>query len=360
MLRLSLAQRILLPVGIALLIVTALLTVQGYRTQQDLILDAENRDLTAAYQDFLHTINVRAEQALSLAMMIANQPVTQEAVANRDAETLLDSFLPGFGELQAATTQQVATSTEQSATVTETVATVEEVRQTVQQTAERAQSVADASQQAMAISSDGQQAITATVDGMYLIQERVDNIAETILMLSERTQQIGDIIDAVNAIADQSKMLALNASIEAARAGEEGKGFAVVAMEVRQLAEQSREATARVGSILGEIQNATNTAVMATEEGSKGADSGMELADLAGRSIRDLAATIEQAAQASSQIAASTHQQTNGMDQLAAAMAQINQATAQAAASAKQTEQGVRDLLKMARELESTTAQYEV
>ena len=94
-------------------------------------------------------------------------------------------------------------------------------------------------------------------------------------MLSERTQQIGEIIDAVNALADQSKLLALNASIEAARAGEEGKGFAVVAMEVRQLAEQSRGATSRVRDILSEIQDATNMAVMVTEEGSKGAENGM-------------------------------------------------------------------------------------
>ena len=95
------------------------------------------------------------------------------------------------------------------------------------------------------------------------------NIAETILALSEQTQQIGDIIATVNDIADQSNLLALNAAIEAARAGEAGKGFAVVAGEVRSLAEQSRQATAQVKEILGDIQKATNTAVMVTEEGTK-------------------------------------------------------------------------------------------
>jgi methyl-accepting chemotaxis protein len=263
-------------------------------------------------------------------------------------------------EIQATTTLQTVASNQQSTAVAETVATVEEVRQTVLQTADRAQSVANASQQSLMVSQDGQQAISDTIDGMNMIQGRVGNTADTILMLSDRTQQIGDIIDAVNAIADQSKMLALNASIEAARAGEEGKGFAVVAMEVRQLAEQSREATARVSAILSEIQTATNSAVMATEEGNKGAESGMNLAELAGTAIRDLAATIETAAQASAQIAASTHQQTNGMDQLAAAMGQINQATSQAAASAQQTEHSVRDLLQMAQELEEATAGYQV
>jgi methyl-accepting chemotaxis protein len=193
---------------------------------------------------------------------------------------------------------------------------------------------------------------------MQLIRQRVENIAETILMLSERTQQIGEIIETVNAIADQSKLLALNASIEAARAGDEGRGFAVVAMEVRQLAEQSREATERVGDILSEIQQATNTAVMVTEEGSKGAAAGIELVDRAGDAIRELARTIESAAEAAIQIAASTHQQTNGMDQLGTAMTQIKQATVQTAASTQQTEQSIRDLMTMARQMESAIARY--
>lgn len=263
-------------------------------------------------------------------------------------------------QIQAMITQQTATATEQDAAVTQTVATVEEVRTTVVQTAERAQTVAEASQQSVQVSKSGQDAVTDTIRGMDLIRERVGSIAENILMLSERTQQIGEIIDTVNALADQSKLLALNASIEAARAGEEGKGFAVVAMEVRQLAEQSREATARVRDILSEIQQATNTAVMVTEEGSKGAENGIGLAERAGSSILDLSATIEEAAQAAMQIAASTHQQTNGMDQLSAAMMQIKQATAQTAASAKQTEQSIRDLNAMAQRLNQAAARYEL
>lgn len=270
------------------------------------------------------------------------------------------SLSAAAAEIQAAMTQQTATATEQDVTVTQTVATVEEVRTTVTQTAERAQSVADASQQSVNVSRSGEEAITRSIDGMRTIQERVEGIAENILVLSERTQQIGEIIETVNALADQSKLLALNASIEAARAGEEGRGFAVVAMEVRQLAEQSRDATARVRDILNEIQQATNTAVMVTEEGSKGAEQGMSLVTSAGESIRELASTIEVAAQAAVQIAASTHQQTNGMDQLNSAMLQIKQATTQTAATTRQTEQSLHDLTEMARRLEEAAARYEL
>ncbi len=263
-------------------------------------------------------------------------------------------------EILAATSQQFAGVTEQDVAITQTMTTVEEVRATVKQTAERAQQVADTSRQSVDISRTGQDAVVDTVEGMKTIRARVESIAETILMLSERTQQIGEIISSVNEIAAQSKLLALNAGIEAARAGEEGKGFAVVAMEVRQLAEQSREATARVRSILNEIQQATNTAVMVTEEGSKGADSGLSLVERAGEAIHDLAQTIEEAAQAALQIAASTHQQTSGMDQLASAMSSIKQASTQTAASTRQAERSARELHDMARQMEQAVARYQL
>jgi methyl-accepting chemotaxis protein len=278
----------------------------------------------------------------------------------REVREAVSRITSASAEIQAASTQQTASTTEQDTAVTQTVATVEEIRTTVQQTAERAQAVASAAQQSVEVSRRGEQAVEATVDGMQLIRQRVENIAETILSLSERTQQIGEIINTVNRIADHSKLLALNASIEAARAGEEGRGFAVVAAEVRQLAEQSRQATARIGEILNEIQQATNTAVMVTEEGSKGAERGMELVIRAGEAIRDLAATLQEATQAAVQIAASTHQQTNGMNQLASAMQQIKQASMQTSASSRQTEQSARDLTQTSRQLDQAVARYKL
>jgi methyl-accepting chemotaxis protein len=143
-------------------------------------------------------------------------------------------------------------------------------------------------------------------------------------------------------------MLALKASVEAARAGEEGKGFAVVAMEVRNLADQNRDATVQVREILGEIQRATNAAVMVTEEGSKGVDQGQMLVNKAGESIRDLANAIEEAALAAMQIAASTRQQTIGMDQLTSAMKTIKHATTETVSSTMQVEASIQRLREAA------------
>lgn len=262
-------------------------------------------------------------------------------------------------EILNATNEQIIAATEQDSSVTQTAATVNEVRATVTETAERSQAVAETARRTVDVTRNGEQAVSDSINGMHLIRQRVESIADTILILSEHTQQIGEIIATVNAIADQSNMLALNASVEAARAGEEGKGFAVVALEVRNLAAQSRQAVSQIRDILSEIQQTTNTAVMVTEQGTKGVDGGMELVDRAGEAIRELAAAIEEASHAATQIAASTRQQTVGMDQLSEAMQTIRDVTATNLSSTMRVERAARELNQTARRMNETIAKYQ-
>jgi methyl-accepting chemotaxis protein len=254
-------------------------------------------------------------------------------------------------EILAATTQQASGASEQSAAIAQTTTTVDELKTIAEQSVGRAQEVAGASQRTVEISHTGRQAVQETMGSMGQIKVQVEGIAENILALSEQTQQIGEIIATVNDIAAQSNMLALNASVEAARAGEYGKGFAVVAVEVRNLAEQSRQATGQVKAILSDIQKATNATVMATEEGTKRVEAGAELAGQAGAAIEQLGSVIEESAQAAAQMVAGGRQQAAGVEQVALAMQSINQATTQSLASTRQAEKAAQDLNELAKSL---------
>ncbi len=257
-------------------------------------------------------------------------------------------------EILAATTQQASGASEQSAAISQTTTTVDEVKIIAEQASLRAQEVANAAQRTVEVSRGGQHAVQDTIDSMGQIKSQVEGIAENILALSEQTQQIGEIIATVNDIASQSNILALNASIEAARAGEYGKGFAVVAVEVRNLAEQSKQATAQVKAILSEIQRATNATVMATEEGTKSVDEGVQRAARARQSIDQLSGVINESAQAAMQVVAGARQQVSGIEQIALAMQNINQATVQNLAGTRQTETAAQNLTTLARSLTDT------
>ena len=154
----------------------------------------------------------------------------------------------------------------------------------------------------------------------------------------------------VNELAEQSNLLAVNAAIEAAKAGESGRGFAVVAGEVKALAEQSKQATAQVRQILGEIQRATQAAVLATEQGVKAAEAGEGLAGRSGEAIETLSQGLGESAQAAQQILASAQEQSVGVDQVATAMDNIKQVSLQSMAATRQMERAARDLNVLAQQ----------
>lgn len=263
-------------------------------------------------------------------------------------------------EIAASSTQVASSASETAAAVTETTSTVEEVKHTVTIASQKARQVAERAQSATEVAQSGRVAVDAVTEAMQRIREQMASISQSILRLSEQGRSIGEIIATVNELAEQSNLLAVNAAIEAARAGEQGRGFAVVAQEVKSLAEQSKQATAQVRTILGDIQGATGLAVMATEQGSKSVDSGVQQANEAGKAIRLLTESLADAAQAATQIAASSQQQLAGMDQVAEAMVNINQASAQNVTGTKQTEVAAQSIRQLGYDLKQMMDRFTV
>jgi methyl-accepting chemotaxis protein len=291
----------------------------------------------------------------AVAQMLAN--LRQLAGQMKEAT---DNISKASNNISTATSEQAATVTQQASSVAETTTAVEEVRQTAKQSVERVQLVSEMASNTLKLTESGLDAMKKTEDGMSNLKDQVRHIAETILNLSEQTLQIGEIIATVNDIADQSNLLALNAAMEAARVGEAGRGFAVLAGEVRNLAEQSRQATTQVTSILSEIQKAANAAVLVTEQGTKSAESGVELAQSTGNSIRTIREHTQQVVSASEQIAASARQQLGGMDQITRAMESINQGATQTQKGMQQVDRAAQNLNELGNQLTSIVQQYKI
>lgn len=266
----------------------------------------------------------------------------------RDGVTQLSS---SSAEILAMTSQVAASSAETATAVAQTTTTVEEVKQTAHVSLQKARAVSESAQQMVRAAQAGNDAVAEAIAGMQLVREQVEALAGSIVRLSEQSQTVGEIIATVNDLADQSNLLAVNAAIEAAKAGEHGRGFAVVAQEIRSLADQSKQATAQIRSILGDIQKAISAAVMATEQGSKAVDRGVQQSGAAGEAIEMLAGSVTQASQSATQIAASSQQQLAGMDQVALAMASIQQSTTQNVAGTKQAEIAAQSLAELGRRL---------
>ncbi|MEW5772002.1 MAG: methyl-accepting chemotaxis protein [Thermodesulfobacteriota bacterium] len=303
----------------------------------------------------LGAVQDRDALGMALRTMLAN--LRSQVREIKDGAAVLGS---STAEISAAVSQVTASAAETATAVTETMATAEELRQTSELSAQKAGHVSKSANESAARSAEGQQAITQIIQAMEHIRRQMEAIGASVISLSEQSQVIGEIIGTVDDLAEQSNILSVNASIEAAKAGEHGRGFAVVAQEIKSLAEKSKEGTARVRTILADIQKATASAVMVTEQGSKAVAKGVEQADEASRSIAALAESIGAVDHAAMQIMASSKQQLSGMEQVAAAIENIREATEQNVKSMEQLEATASALADIGRKIVDLVGWYKV
>ncbi len=269
------------------------------------------------------------------------------------------SVLAASGEEILAVTNQVATSTQETATaISEIVTTVAEVKQTATLSGSKSQEVMQSAELTKQETQRGRTAVQETLTNMEQICQQMQSVADSIVRLGEQSQAIGEIVASVGDLAEQSNLLGVNASIEAVKAGDAGKGFSVVAQEVKALADQSKQATAQVRSILGEIQRALTKAVLLAEQSTKTVESGFERARQAGHAIQTLSDRIDESTGAAMQIAASSQQQKIGMDQIAQAMENIRQASQDNVVGARQVDVAARSLNQLGLKLQNIAKKF--
>ncbi|HEY9103437.1 HAMP domain-containing methyl-accepting chemotaxis protein [Chitinimonas sp.] len=258
-----------------------------------------------------------------------------------------------------ATSGQVAGGAQDSASaISEIATTIEEVKQTASMAHQRAAEVSDATSRNRQIAIDGRSAISQTLSSMGQVREQMHAMAENVMRLSEQSQAIGDIVATVNDLAEQTNLLGVNASIEAGKAGDAGRGFAVVALEVKALAEQSKQATNQVRTILGDVQRAMTKAAMAAEQGSKAVDTSFEHTRLSDEAIRDLADSVELSNDVAQEIATTSQQQLAGIEQVVAAMSSIRRTSRDNAAGAQQVDQSAHDLHDLGSRLKQAVERF--
>ena len=270
-------------------------------------------------------------------------------------------ILQGSTNTLAGTSNQIATTmqeqertiSEQASSVTQTTTTVEQLGASTRQSAEQAESSAAGARQALDLVEAGNRSVEQALDGISTLKEQVSSIAEQIMRLSEQTGQISLVSELVGNIANQTNMLALNASVEAARAGEQGKGFSVVAGEIRKLADQSKKSSEKINTLVRDVQASLNSTVMVTDEGTKKADLGIKLAQDTAETFSGVTDAVNNAFLNSQQIAMTSKQQAVAVQEVLSAINELDLAAKETASAIKQVKVSTEQLDQEAQKLKA-------
>ena len=266
-------------------------------------------------------------------------------------KSLLSDLGTSSQEINAAARQQVASMTESSSSINEISSTAEEFKATIQEFVDRARAVRQAAEEMAKRAGEGVDLTNLTADRNDDVRRSFAATAESILRLSEQMQQITQITTLVNEIAEQTKLLALNASIEAARAGEEGRGFAVVATQVRELANQSKEASSRIASQINDIQSSVQTVIKTSEDGNQKSTDSSQIGQQMAEAFQEIVEAIEQTTDAMSQMDQAARQQESGMADLVTGITEIDSGAKETLTTAEQTQKAIALVERRSQEL---------
>lgn len=263
-------------------------------------------------------------------------------------------------QIVVTSTRYETGATEQATALNQTSATTEELARSARQIAENATSVADIAAKTLGSAQTGQDSAFEFNRSMARVRQDNGAIADSVVKLARRVQQIGKVVSFINGVADRSDLLALNAELEGTKAGEVGRGFSLVAGEMRRLAENVIESTREIEEIIEEIREATEVAVHATEGGVQVTERGAALAQDVSKSLEDIVSLAEQTSGSVRAISLATQQQQSGTDQLAEAMADILRVTQKSLQGSKHVTVANSELQSLSRELKDVVARFEL
>lgn len=254
-------------------------------------------------------------------------------------------------ELQAAANQQAAGAKESATAMSEITTTISELMATSRQIAESAQRVAQIAEQTTSAARSGEGTMHQASEAISAIRRQMDQVVSHMLDLGKKSQQIGAVVEVVGEMAEQTNILAINASIEAAGASESGKRFAVVADEIRKLADRVTGSTKEIRTLIDDVRSAVNTTVMATETGSKAVDAGARHFGDVAIAFKQIAGSVVTTREAAREIELSTKQQSSAVEQVNNAVTDVAQSTKETEVSSTQTLQTVSQLTSLSTDL---------
>ncbi|MCG6966309.1 MAG: methyl-accepting chemotaxis protein [Chromatiaceae bacterium] len=309
----------------------------------DLTIEATvTEDITGAIAD---SVNQAVEEMRSLVTTINETSVRVSASAQETRGTAL--------RLEEA-------SDHQRNQIEKASDTVRTMAQAMSEMAEESNNSAAIAQQSVDIAAAGGATVRRTISGMDNIREQIQETSKRIKRLGESSQEIGNIVELIEDIADQTNILALNAAMQAAMAGEAGRGFAVVADEVQRLAERSANATKQIDALVKTIQADTNEAVSSMESSTSEVVSGAQLAEDAGEALQRIEQVSQDIATVTQAIASRLQQQSQEVGSINDTMNIIQEITSQTSEGTEQTTQSIETLAKMAEQLRQTVARFKL
>ena len=318
-----------------------------------------------------HSVNDMKQHLKELIRGIANSS-SQVAAASEQLTAGAEQSAHVVTQVAESINEVAQGAEKQMRAVSETSSAVEHISSGMQQAAAGSAQAADHSTQAARKAKEGDLAVGRAVTQMASIEKTVNNSAQVVANLGERSKEIGQIVSVISGIAGQTNLLALNAAIEAARAGEQGRGFAVVADEVRKLAEQSQEAAQRIAELIGEIQGDTDQAVVAMSEGTREVKVGSEVVAAAGQAfaeitglvaqvseqVQDISQVMQRMSQGSEQIVTSVHTVSNLSEAAMGEAQTVSAATEEQSASMEEIASSSRALANLAQDLQEAVSRF--